>query len=50
MIKIWQIPLVAIVFCCALVDNAIANPMNQSENFFDRPGGDYHSYSSGSFA
>jgi hypothetical protein len=50
MIKIWQMPLVAIVFCCALVDYAIANPMSQTENFFDRPSGDYHSYSSGSFA
>jgi hypothetical protein len=26
---------------------ALANSMGQAENFIDRPGGDYHSYQSG---
>ena len=44
MIAPWRTLILAALLAGGLVGLAAANPMGQSENFRDRPGGDYFSY------
>jgi hypothetical protein len=39
--------LLALLALIAFADLSHANPMGTQENFYDRPGGDYHHYQAG---
>jgi hypothetical protein len=47
MIAPWRTLVLAALLVCGLLGRAAADPMAQTENFMDRPGGDYFSYQAG---